>query len=120
VTLGGLLASGIQRLTYTPVEAADLRPERLSPHLRITFAVINERVRRSHARKTREPPAELKTRGREAVARVSASHRTPSNAPGSRLGLRRAAKVIDTRQGGTVIARYPALVDTGTSVSITP
>ena len=121
VSLTEFLASGIQRLTYTPVEAEDFEPERLSPHLRMTFAVINEKgveVARSKALGSLQQ--KLKTRGREAVARVSAS--TPhaiERAAITTWDFDELPKVIDTRQGGTVIRAYPALVDHGTSVSIT-
>jgi ATP-dependent helicase HrpA len=115
------LASGIQRLTYTPVDADDFEAERLSPHLRMTFAVINEKgVEVARSKDLTSLQQKLKTRGREAVARVSAS--TPHAI--ERNGLTSwdfddLPRVIDTQQGGTVIRAYPALVDAGTSVSIT-
>ena len=121
VSLTEFLASGIQRLTYTPVEPQDFETERLSPHLRMTFAVINEKgVEVARSKDLVSLQQKLKTRGREAVARVSAS--TPHAI--ERAGITtwdfdELPKVIDTRQGGTVIRAYPALVDTGTSVSIT-
>jgi ATP-dependent helicase HrpA len=121
VSLTDYLATSIQRLTYTPVEAADFEPERLSPHLRMTFAVINEKgVEVARSKDLESLQQKLKTRGREAIARVSAS--TPHAI--ERDGLTswdfdELPKVIDTRQGGTVIRAYPALVDRGSSVSIT-
>ncbi len=121
VALVDFLSASIQRLTYTPVEAADFETERLSPHLRMTFAVINEKgVEVARSKDLPGLQEKLKTRGREAVARVSAS--TPHAI--ERAGLTswdfdELPKVIDTRQGGTVIRAYPALVDKGNSVSIT-
>jgi ATP-dependent helicase HrpA len=120
-SIAEVLASSIQRLTYTPVDATDFEPERLSPHLRMTFAVINEKgVEVARSKDLASLQDKLKTRGREAVARVSAS--TPHAI--ERTGLTswdfdELPKVIDTKQGGTVIRAYPALVDAGTSVSIT-
>jgi ATP-dependent helicase HrpA len=119
--LADYLATSIQRLTYTPVGADDFEPERLSPHLRMTFAVINEKgVEVARAKDLDGLQRKLKTRGREAVARVSAS--TPHAI--ERAGITtwdfdELPHVIDSRQGGTVIRAYPALVDKGTSVSIT-
>jgi ATP-dependent helicase HrpA len=119
--LTDFVASSIQRLTYTPVEAGDFETERLSPHLRMTFAVINEKgVEVARSKDLASLQAKLKTRGREAVARVSAS--TPHAI--ERAGITawdfdELPKVIDTRQGGTVVRAYPALVDNGASVSIT-
>jgi ATP-dependent helicase HrpA len=115
------LASSIQRLTYTPVDPHDFETDRLSPHLRMTFAVINEKgVEVARSKELGSLQEKLKTRGREAVARVSAS--TPHAI--ERAGITtwdfdELPRVIDTRQGGTVIRAYPALVDHGTSVSIT-
>jgi ATP-dependent helicase HrpA len=115
------LASSIQRLTFTPVEATDFEPDRLSPHLRMTFAVINEKgVEVARSKDLDSLQQKLKTRGREAVARVSAA--TPHAI--ERAGLTiwdfdELPRVIDTRQGGTVIRAYPTLVDKGNSVSIT-
>jgi ATP-dependent helicase HrpA len=87
----------------------------------MTFAVINEKgVEVARSKDLASLQDKLKTRGREAVARVSAS--TPHAI--ERTGLTswdfdELPKVLDTRQGGTVIRAYPALVDAGTSVSIT-
>ncbi|HEY2642997.1 MAG TPA: ATP-dependent RNA helicase HrpA [Galbitalea sp.] len=119
-TLTSYLAENIQRLTYTPVDADDFEPDRLPPHLRMTFAVINEKgVEVARSKDLTSLQQKLKTRGREAVARVSAS--TPHAI--ERDGLTtwdfdELPKLIDTRQGGTVVRAYPALVDRGSSVSI--
>ena len=115
------LAEAIQRLTYTPVTADDFEPERLPPHLRITFAVIGDRgTEVARSKELGDLQSKLKTRGREAVAKVVA--RAPHAI--ERTGLTgwdfdELPKIIDTRQGDTVVRAYPALVDHGTSVSIT-
>ncbi len=99
-----------------PSTPSDFDTERLSPHLRMTFAVINERgVEVARSKDLAGLQQKLKTRGREAVARVSAS--TPHAIERSRdhgVGLRRAAEDRSRcQQGGTVIRAYPALVDHG-------
>ncbi|HEY1531073.1 MAG TPA: ATP-dependent RNA helicase HrpA [Galbitalea sp.] len=115
------LASSIQRLTYTPVDGSDFETARLPAHLKMSFAVINEKGVEL-ARSTDLPGLQqkLKSRGREAVARVSAS--TPHAIERSGItswDFDELPKVLDTPQGGTVIRAYPAIVDHGTSVSIT-
>jgi ATP-dependent helicase HrpA len=114
------LASGIQRLTYTPVDRDDFELERLPGHLRMTFSVVNDKgVEVARSKDLGSLQEKLRSRGREAVARVSAT--TPHAI--ERAGLTtwdfdELPKLIDTRQGATVIRAYPALVDHGTSVSI--
>jgi ATP-dependent helicase HrpA len=119
-SLTGYLASTIQRLTYTPVDAEDFEPERLPAHLRVTFAVINEKgVEVARSKDLPSLKEKLKTRGREAVARVSAA--TPHALERDGLvtwDFDELPRMIDTRHGGTVIRAYPALVDRGSSVSI--
>jgi ATP-dependent helicase HrpA len=118
--LAEFLADSIQRKTHTPVDPDDFDTDRLPAHLRMTFAVINEQGREVARSKDLESlKLKLKTRARESVARVSAS--TPHAI--ERTGLTtwdfdELPKLIDTRQGGTVIRAYPALVDRGDSVSI--
>jgi ATP-dependent helicase HrpA len=115
------LAAAIQRLTYTPVDPADFETDRLPAHLRMTFAVIGDKG--TEVARSKDLPSlqqKLKTRGREAVAKVSAS--TPHAI--ERTGLTtwdfdELPRVIDTRAGSATIRAYPALVDHGTSVSIT-
>jgi ATP-dependent helicase HrpA len=114
------LAETIQRKTHTPVDAEDFETDRVPPHLRMTFAVINEQGREvARSKDLASLQQKLKTRARESVARVSAS--TPHAI--ERAGLTtwdfdELPNFIDTRQGGTVIRAYPALVDRGESVSI--
>jgi len=119
--LADYLASAIQRLTYTPVDAADFDTERLSPHLAMTFAVINEKgVEVARSKDLVGLQQKLKSRGRDAVARVSAS--TPHAIERSGItswDFDALPKFLEVQQGATVIRAYPALVDHGTSVSIT-
>ena len=115
------LADAIQRKTHTPVTAEDFETERIPAHLRMTFAVINDRgVEVARSKDLASLQQKLRSRARDSVAKVSAS--TPHAI--ERAGLTtwdfdELPKLIDTRQGGTVIRAYPALVDRGDSVSIT-
>jgi ATP-dependent helicase HrpA len=126
IALTEYLATSIQRLTYTPVEAEDFEIDRLPPHLRMTFAVINEKgIEVARSTDLASLQQKLKTRGREAVAKVSASSPHAIERAGltawdfDELPRIIDTRVIDTHQGGTVIRAYPALVDHGSSVSIT-
>jgi ATP-dependent helicase HrpA len=114
------LAETIQRKTHTPVTAEDFETERIPPHLRMTFSIVNEQGREvSRSKDLAGLQQKLKTRARDSIARVSAS--TPHAI--ERTGLTswdfdELPKLIDTRQGGTVIRAYPSLVDDGASVSL--
>jgi ATP-dependent helicase HrpA len=114
------LAREIRRLTYTPVDAEDFENEKLPDHLRMTFAVFDERgtqVARSKDLATLR--GRLSTRARDSVARVTAA--TPNAI--ERAGLTTwdfdaLPRTLDTRQGTTTVRGYPTLIDMGTSVSI--
>jgi len=114
------LADMIQRKTHTPVAADDFDPERVAPHLRITFAVIDDRGNQvARAKDLIALQHKLKSRARDSVARVTAA--TPHAL--ERTGLLtwdfdELPKVVDTRRGGTVIRGYPTLVDEGSSVAV--
>jgi len=120
-SLAEYLADAIQRKTHTPVTADDFETERVPPHLRMTFSVVNERgVEVARSKDLGGLQQKLRSRARDSVAKVSAS--TPHAI--ERAGLTtwdfdELPRLIDTRQGGTVIRAYPALVDRGDSVSIT-
>jgi ATP-dependent helicase HrpA len=119
-SLTQFLADAIQRKTHTPIEADDFETERVPAHLRATFAVINERgVEVARSKDLAGLQQKLKTRARESVAAVTA--RTPHAI--ERDGLTtwdfdELPKILDTRQGGTVIRAYPALVDRGGAVAL--
>jgi ATP-dependent helicase HrpA len=119
-SLTEFLADSIQRKTHTPVEPEDFEEERIPAHLRMTFSVIGDGGREvARSKDLSSLQQKLKTRARESVAKVSAS--TPHAL--ERDGLTtwdfdELPKLLDTRQGGTVIRAYPALVDRGTSVSL--
>ena len=71
------LAAEIQRQTYTPVTADDFDLDRVPVHLRVTFAVVDERGRQVAASKDLEAlQHKLKTRARASVAHAYV--RTPN------------------------------------------
>ena len=114
------LAREIRRLTYTPVEAEDFENERLPDHLRMTFAVFDDRGKQvARSKDLATLRARLSTRARDSVARVTAA--TPNAI--ERAGLTTwdfdtLPRTLDTRQGTTTVRGYPTLIDMGTSVSI--
>ncbi|MEP6479868.1 MAG: DUF3418 domain-containing protein, partial [Rhodoglobus sp.] len=119
------LAREIAAQTYTPVTAADFDTERVPAHLRMTFAVVDDRGRAVESSKTLSAlQARLKPKARESVARAI---ETPG-AGTPRDSLERAGlttwdfdsldRVRDTKHGLNTIRAYPALVDEGSTVSI--
>ncbi|MWV49273.1 ATP-dependent RNA helicase HrpA [Rathayibacter sp. VKM Ac-2803] len=115
------LASAIQHEAGVVVKASDFELERIPTHLRVTFAIADERGRTIAAGKELAPLAErLRGRVRDEVARVVEA-RVPDAL--ERRGLKtwdmpELPRVTDTRQGGNTIRAYPALIDDGDSVSI--
>ncbi|MCU1637837.1 MAG: ATP-dependent helicase [Microbacteriaceae bacterium] len=114
------LAEMIQRKTHTPVTADDFDSDRIPPHLRITFAVLDDRGRQVAAAKDLTAlQHKLKSRARESVVKVTES--TPHALERSGLtswDFDELPRFVDTRRGGTVIRGYPTLVDEGSSVAI--
>jgi len=119
------LAAEIARQTYTAVTPADFDLTRIPDHLRVTFAVIDERGKKVGSGKTLSAlQASLKPAARESVAR--AVQKPTVDAP--RDVLERAGlatwdfdsldRTRDMKHGGNTIRAYPALVDEGTSVAI--
>ena len=114
------LAEMIQRKTHTPVTAEDFDYDHIPPHVRMSFAVIDDNGRQiATAKDLVALQHKLKTRVRESVAQVM------SNTPHAleRAGLitwdfDELPRTVDTRRGGTIIRGYPTLVDEGTSVAI--
>jgi len=119
------LAAAIQRLTYTPVTAADFETERIPAHLRPTFSVMDERgTTVASAKDLGALQEQLKSTTRESVARASVAPNASrvTNAL-ERTGLTTwdfdgLPRLLDTRQGSNTIRAYPALIDAGTTVSI--
>ncbi|PJJ72829.1 ATP-dependent helicase HrpA [Diaminobutyricimonas aerilata] len=114
------LAVQIQRMTHTPVAAEDFDLERLPPHLRMGFAVADQRGRvLARGTDLEALQHKLRTRVRDSVAAVT--ERTPNAIERAGLtswDLDALPRVLDTRTGGNVVRGYPALVDEGASVAI--
>jgi ATP-dependent helicase HrpA len=120
-SLQSTLAAIIARLTYMPVSASDFEDSRIPAHLRVTFAVIDERSRViASGKDLAELQAQLKVTVRESVAKASIA--LPTNAI-ERKGIttwdfETLPQTLDTKQGTNTIRAYPALVDEGASVAI--
>jgi ATP-dependent helicase HrpA len=114
------LAREIVRLTYTTVSANDFDLDRVPPHLRVTFAVIDELGKKVGANKSlRSLQASLKPVARESVARaVERPTDTLERSSITRWDFGELDRSRDTKHGGNTIRAYPALVDDGETVSI--
>ena len=139
-----VVSGAIQRLSHTPASAADIDLDRIPPHLRARFSVVDERGRELAAGKDlRGLQAQLADRARDAVARtfterptraaganrVAAARdaltgaRLPSMSFAEAAGLTtwpldEIPRHVDTRVGGNAIRAYPALIDNGQSVDL--
>jgi ATP-dependent helicase HrpA len=125
ITLVEFLARQIRSLTYTPVDVEDFELDRLPDHLRVTFAVIDERGQvAARSKDLSGLRLKLQRRTRESVAKAT----TTPRAPEVRSGLERSGlttwdfdalpRTVDTKHSGGVVRAYPALVDAGKSVEI--
>jgi ATP-dependent helicase HrpA len=114
------LAKEIVRLTYATVSANDFDLDRVPPHLRVTFAVIDELGKKVGANKSlRSLQASLKPVARESVARaVERPTDTLERSSITRWDFGELDRSRDTKHGGNTIRAYPALVDDGETVSI--
>ncbi|CAN5154104.1 ATP-dependent RNA helicase HrpA [soil metagenome] len=116
------LAEAIRSQTHTPTSPTDFDHDRLAPHLRMTFAAIDERGRRVALSKNL---GELQTRLGE-TARVSVAKATTASGPDRALerggittwDVDELPRQIESTVAGSVIRGFPAFVDEGTSVAI--
>lgn len=120
------LAREIRRQTFTPVEPDDFDLDRLPSHLRMGYAVVDERGSRlARGTDLGELQSKLKERTRDSVARVAtAATRSPLERGGittwdDSIGQSGTLpQVLDSRRGETTIRAFPALVDEGSSVAL--
>lgn len=127
------LATEIRRQTYTPVEPDDFDLDRLPPHLRMGYAVVDERGSKlARGTDLTALQQKLRERGRDSVARVAtAAAKSPierggitawddtiGKGSGGDGGGGTLPRQLDMRRGDTTIRAYPALVDEGSSVAI--
>lgn len=120
------LAREIRRQTFTPVEPDDFDLERLPAHLRMGYAVVDDRGRRlARGTDLASLQAKLKSRTRDSVARVATA---AARAPIERGGITSwddtlgeagtVPRQVEVRRGETTIRGYPALVDEGAAVAL--
>lgn len=111
------LATEIRRQSYTPVSSTDFDVERIPPHLRMTFAVLDERGR-VLARSTDlgALQAKLATRSRDSLRRASGDSRERTGIISWDFGA--LPQHLETTVAGSPVRAYPALVDEGSSVAI--
>jgi ATP-dependent helicase HrpA len=119
-SLTEFLAREIAAQTYTPVTAGDFGLERVPPHLRVTFAVMDERGTKVASGKVLSAlQASLKPAARESVAKVVETPRNTVERAGITVwDFDSLDRERDTKHGGNTIRAYPALVDEGSSVAI--
>jgi ATP-dependent helicase HrpA len=128
------LATEIRRQTFTPVDPDDFDLDRLPPHLRMGYAVVDERGSKlARGTDLTALQQKLRERTRDSVAKVAtAAAKSPierggitawddtigrgSGGDGGAGGT--LPRQLDMRRGETTIRAYPALVDEGSSVAI--
>ncbi len=114
------LAREIAAQTYTPVTEKDFDLDRIPAHLRVTFAVMDERGKRVASGKTLSAlQASLKPVARASVAKVVETPRDTLERAGlTSWDFDALDRTRDVKHGGNTIRAYPALVDEGGSVAI--
>jgi ATP-dependent helicase HrpA len=119
-SITGYLAREITAQTHTPVTEKDFELERVPAHLRVTFAVIDERGKTVATGKALSAlQASLKPVARESVARVVETPRDTLERTGiTSWDFETLDRARDVKHGGNTIRAYPALVDRGSSVEI--
>jgi ATP-dependent helicase HrpA len=118
--LAQYLADEIRRQTYTPVDPGDFDVDRVPPHLRVTFAAIDERGRVTASSKVLSSlQLQLKSTVRASVAKASVTPKSDLERTGlTTWDFDELPRVLDTKHGSGVIRAYPSLVDEGKSVAI--
>jgi ATP-dependent helicase HrpA len=116
------LAAQIRGATYTPVDVEDFDLDRVPDHLRMTFAVVDERGSvLARSKDLSSLRLKLATRTRQSVARVTSAAPVPNAIERSGLtawNFGELPRTIETRHGTGTVRAYPALVDEGTSVAV--
>jgi ATP-dependent helicase HrpA len=116
------LAREITAQTYTAVSPSDFDLDRVPAHLRVTFAVMDDRGKRLASGKVLSAlQASLKPAARASVAK--AVEQQPSVERVERTGITSwdmdsIDRTRDVRHGANTIRAYPALVDEGKSVAL--
>jgi ATP-dependent helicase HrpA len=118
------LARELQRMVGVPVTADDFDLTRVPDHLKITFRIVDERRRNLAEDKDLEAlKLKLRPKARQALSKAAAATAGPSGESIERSGLTdwtigTLTKVFETRRAGQPVKAYPALTDTGETVSV--
>jgi ATP-dependent helicase HrpA len=124
--LEAALSRAIRAETHTPVSPADFDLSRVAPHLRMTFAAVDDRGRRLGTSKNlSELQQRFAERARTSVAKATAAS-GPAGMPDrsiERTGITTwdvgdIPEVIESAVGAGTVRGYPALVDEGASVAM--
>ena len=116
------LAAEIRKQTYTPTSPDDFDLARVPAHLRMTFAVVDERGKRLGSSKDLgELHARFAERTRTSVAKATATSgpdRSLERAGITVWDMGEIPRVIESSTGAGTVRGYPALVDEGSTVAL--
>ncbi|WP_338671755.1 ATP-dependent RNA helicase HrpA [Streptomyces sp. SCSIO 30461] len=119
------MARELQRMVGVPVTADDFEIAKVPDHLKITFRIVDERRRSLAEDKDLESlRLRLKPKARQALSQAAAATAERSGGASiERSGLKdwtigTLPKIFETRRAGQPVKAYPALVDSGESVSV--
>ncbi|GAA0624651.1 ATP-dependent RNA helicase HrpA [Streptomyces crystallinus] len=118
------LARELQRMVGVPVTAEDFDLARVPDHLKITFRIVDERRRKLAEDKDLEAlKLQLRPKARQALSKAAAAAAPSGGVSIERTGLTdwtigTLTKVFETKRAGQPVKAYPALVDSGESVSV--
>lgn len=111
------LARHLQRMTGVEVPREAWRPEELPPHLRMNFALVDERGKRiAMGRDLAALQKEHGAQAQQSFARLSMPEYERENVTYWAFGD--VPEQVEFQRNGVALKGYPALVDDGTSVSL--
>lgn len=118
------LARELQRMVGVPVTADDFDLARVPDHLKITYRIVDERRRKLAEDKDLETlKLQLRPKARQALSQAAAAAAPSGGVSIERTGLTdwtigTLTKVFETKRAGQPVKAYPALVDSGDTVSV--
>ncbi|MEU9862107.1 ATP-dependent RNA helicase HrpA [Streptomyces sp. NPDC047971] len=121
------LARELHRMGGVPVSPEDFDLSRVPDHLKITFRIVDERRRKLAEDKDLEAlKLKLRPKARQALSKAAAAATAGPDGSGQsleRTGLTEwtigtLTKVFETKRAGQPVKAYPALVDSGDTVSV--